>query len=108
MPQRDGNGPEGRGALTGGARGFCSTNSNQELFQSRISFKNRFGSRTERIGGAGYGWHNQSSRTGFPGWQPGYNQPGQSYGTELSVEQELLVLDSQLNFHNDALKRIEI
>ena len=61
MPSYDGTGPGGKGAMTGGGRGYCAVQVKKDAGDMPAG---RFLRR-----GAGRGWRNWYYATGLPGWR---------------------------------------
>lgn len=80
MPGFDGRGPEGRGPMTGGGRGYCAVPVNDNVQRPRFGTGMRFGmGRGRGCGrGGGRGWRNQYYATGLTGWQRAQQGPDQN------------------------------
>ena len=75
MPSFDATGPQGRGPMTGGGRGFCVRGAGAEDYGfgrgNRARGAGRGGARGAGRGGGGRGYRNQYYATGLYGWQRG-------------------------------------
>jgi Family of unknown function (DUF5320) len=73
MPGCDATGPQGRGPMSGGGRGFCARGAGAEDYGiGRGGFApgaGRGGARGAGRGGGGWGYRNQYYATGLHGWQ---------------------------------------
>ncbi|MFA5272167.1 MAG: DUF5320 domain-containing protein [Candidatus Omnitrophota bacterium] len=93
MPNKDGTGPMGQGAMTGGGRGYCVVNLNG------VSARQ----------GSGRGHRNCFYATGLPGWmrsQKGMQAFG-GVGRDLSKEDELSVLKGQADYLKAELEAVQ-
>jgi hypothetical protein len=81
MPNKDGTGPRGQGAMTGGGRGYCAMPANNvEKQPAHGMFNDR---------GRGRGMRHCFNATGMPGWmraQKGMRAFG-GYGRAISTEE---------------------
>jgi len=103
MPGFDGTGPQGRGPMTGGGRGFCTLPVN-----SPRTFSGRFFGH-----GRGRGFRNRYWATGLPGWvRAGYGYPAfgggmYPYGPELTPKEEMDMLREEARVLKQQLVDIE-
>ena len=93
MPGYDRTGPSGQGAMTGGGRGNCSTNSNfqginQGLYRSRKFCR---------------GNRNQFYATGLTGWQRGFNN---GYRENTAIQEDISTLKDQAQLLRQQLENI--
>ena len=126
MPYGDGTGPEGMGAMTGRAAGYCAGYA-MPGFQNPVAGRGAFGRGTGRGGGrgGGRGRRNMYYATGLPGWmRAGMDYPVHSGGVfqdtrypnlpELTPQQEAenlknqaRVMQENLNSINERMKELE-
>lgn len=95
MPNRDGTGPMGQGAMTGGGRGYCA--------MPIDAMGKRVGRCNSEAGRGGRGRRNCFYATGLPGWmrvQKGMQAFGE-LGRTISQDDELGLLKK----HADLLKQ---
>ena len=109
MPGFDGTGPMGMGPMTGGARGYCNSDSRGFLGRG-------FRPRPVSGRGRGRGFRNMYWATGLPGWArsgPGgfrdfpYYGP---YGNEQEIDflkDQAAVLKEEMDFIDSRLKELE-
>jgi hypothetical protein len=111
MPGRNGMGPLGQGAMTGGGRGGCEgANAQEELPQRGPGFG--MGRGNGRGNGRGGGWRHRHwfHATGLTGWQRaqmGWPGLGAGFPPSLSKEQELAALKQQAASLGQALGELK-
>ena len=105
MPGGDGNGPMGRGAMTGWGRGQCSETEGPQFARGGSGGSGRgFG------GGVGRGGRDRRHRfwaTGTPGRMRGAASPQTSAGAELTVDTQLEILEQRAAALEVELKEIK-
>lgn len=102
MPNFDGTGPLGQGAMTGGGRGYCAV----ALNGAGVRLGNGKGSYGR---GSGRGYRNCFNSSGIPGWmraQRGMQAFG-GFGRIISKEDELGTLKSQADFLQQQLEETQ-
>jgi len=101
MPNKDGTGPMGQGAMTGGGRGYCAV----ALNGAGVRPGNGRGS----YGRGGRGFRNCFNATGLPGWmrtQRGMQAFG-GFGRAVSKDDELAILKDQAGYLKDELDAVQ-
>ncbi len=102
MPGFDGTGPMGRGAVTGGGRGYCGG------VESGASAQPMNG-RGFRGRGRGHGFRNCFYATGLPGWMRAQRglQAFSGLSNVASREDEVAVLKDQASYLKDELDAVQ-
>ena len=96
MPRGDGTGPNGMGPMTGGGRGYCSTN--QSFNNRALPLGRGFGT-----GRGGRGRRNCFYATGLPGWMRGNSND--SYQENESDVNMLKNMESFIEKQLEGIKR---
>ena len=102
MPGFDGTGPMGRGAMTGGGRGYCVVALNDESVMP-------LNGRGAQGRGRGRGFRNCFYATGVPGWmraQQGFQAFG-NFPTQASKEDDLATLKNKAAHLKEELEAIQ-
>jgi hypothetical protein len=98
MPNFDGTGPLGQGAMTGGGRGYCAIPLNSANLKPRNG-RGFYGR------GNGRGFRNCFNASGLPGWTRA--QRGmQAFGRMISKDDELAMLKNQADYFKEELDAI--